>query len=38
MLRDQNLIPVEQAQSLVLDSMSFLETETVPLLDAIGRV
>lgn len=38
MLRDQNLIPVEQALSLVLDSMSFLETETVPLLDAIGRV
>lgn len=34
----QELIPVEQARSLVLDSVSLLAVERVFLLDAIGRV
>ena len=38
MLKKQNLIPVEEARSLVLKAIDPLDTETVPLLDAIGRV
>lgn len=38
MTKKQNLIPVEEARSLVLKAISPLDTEKVPLLDAIGRV
>lgn len=34
----QNLIPVEQARETVMEAVTTLETETVPLLEAIGRV
>lgn len=38
MTKKQNLIPVEEARSLVLKAISPLDTEKVPLLDAIGCV
>lgn len=38
MIKAQNLIPVEQARSIVLGAIPLLDTEMVPLLDAIGRI
>lgn len=38
MIKPQNLIPVEEARKRVLDAISPLDTELVPLLDAIGRI
>lgn len=37
-MKAQNLIPVEQARSIVLGAIPLLDTEMVPLLDAIGRI
>lgn len=34
----QNLISVEQARALLLDTIQALDTETIPLIDAIGRI
>ena len=38
LIKPQNLIPVEEARKRVLDAISPLDTELVPLLDAIGRI
>ena len=38
MTQSQNLIPVEQARSLVLDAVEPLDCENVSLLEAIGRI
>lgn len=38
MVKQQNLIPVEQARKIVLDAVELLDTEVVPLLSAIGRI
>lgn len=38
MVRQQTLIPVEQARKIVLDAVEVLDTEKVSLLDALGRV
>ena len=37
-MKAQNLTPVEQARSIVLGAIPLLDTEMVPLLDAIGRI
>jgi molybdopterin molybdotransferase len=37
-LRDDRMLPVEEAQQRVLDEVSILDAERVPLLDAHGRV
>lgn len=34
----QELIPVEQARALLLDTVNTLETEKVPLIEALGRI
>lgn len=34
----QELIPVEQARTLLLDTVNTLETEKVPLIEALGRI
>ncbi len=34
----QELIPVEQARALLLDTLNTLETEKVPLIEALGRI
>lgn len=34
----QELIPVEQARALLLDTVNALETEKVPLIEALGRI
>ena len=37
-MAQQNLISVEQARALLLDTIQTLDTETIPLIDAIGRI